>query len=77
MRNILSKPFRSRLQSKYTPISNSVSSGKDGTYADPFVGAPTSFQQRLSELSMLESDTVKYEKQRKIKRKSKQQDKDS
>ena len=46
------------------------------SYADPFLSAPTSFQQRLSEISMLESDTIKYERNRKLKRK-KNVDKDS
>lgn len=47
------------------------------SYADPFVAAPTSFQQRLSEISMLESDTIKYERNRKLKRKKNNTDKDS
>ena len=46
------------------------------SYADPFASAPSSFQQRLSEISMLESDTIKYERNRKLKRK-KNVDKDS
>ncbi|CAH1773455.1 unnamed protein product [Owenia fusiformis] len=41
-------------------------------YPDPMVSSFPSFQQRLSELSMLEADTIRYERNRKIKKKPKQ-----
>ena len=51
---------------------DSVSSSKDCAFADPLVGGSHSFQQRLNELTQLETDTVKYERSRKLKRKPKQ-----
>jgi len=39
-------------------------------YPDPLVGAPPSFQARMSEMAQLELDTIKYEKGRKVKKKS-------
>ncbi|XP_076804225.1 uncharacterized protein LOC143448386 [Clavelina lepadiformis] len=66
---------KSRLSSRYGSRYETTSA-KDGGFADPCINPPSSFQQRLTELSMLESDTIKYERNRKLKRKSKQ-DKDS
>ncbi|XP_041357169.1 uncharacterized protein LOC121374232 isoform X5 [Gigantopelta aegis] len=40
-------------------------------YSDPLTGAPASFQQRLIELSSLESETIRWERTKKIKKKSK------
>ena len=65
--------FRPRTSTKYTPFGNSVSSNKNCSYSDPCVGGTTTFQQRLTELSMLEADTIRFEKNRKLKRKSKQE----
>jgi len=48
------------------------SAGKEGVYADPCLSAPPSFQQRLMELSMLETETIKYERNKKLKRKKTQ-----
>ncbi|XP_064625003.1 uncharacterized protein LOC135486260 isoform X2 [Lineus longissimus] len=45
----------------------------DPRYSDPIIGAPASFQQRLVELAALESETVRWERNRKFKKK-KQQD---
>ncbi|XP_025110946.1 uncharacterized protein LOC112574238 isoform X4 [Pomacea canaliculata] len=41
-------------------------------YADPLAGAPSLFQQRLMELAALEAETVRWEKAKKVKKKSKQ-----
>ncbi|XP_078486887.1 uncharacterized protein LOC104265834 [Ciona intestinalis] len=77
-----SSAAKTRLSSRYgsrndgSPQSYGNSSNKDSQYADPCIAAPPSFQQRLTELSILESDTIKYERNRKLKRK-KNQDKDS
>lgn len=48
----------------------------DPRYTDPIVGAPASFQQRLMELSALEAETIRYERNKKVKKKLKQ-DRDS
>lgn len=41
-------------------------------YSDPLAGAPSLFQQRLMELAALEAETVRWEKAKKVKKKSKQ-----
>lgn len=46
----------------------------DPRYTDPVVGAPPSFQQRLMELSALESETIRYEKSKKVKKKVRDRD---
>ncbi|CAG5136719.1 unnamed protein product, partial [Candidula unifasciata] len=52
-------------------------SNKDNQkYQDPLIGAPASFQQRLMELASLEADTIRWERNRKLKKKPKQ-DRDS
>lgn len=43
-------------------------------YTDPVIGAPPSFQQRLMELSALESETIRYEKSKKVKKKVRDRD---
>lgn len=48
----------------------------DPRYTDPILGAPASFQQRLMELSALEAETIRYERNKKVKKKVKQ-DRDS
>ncbi|XP_050402949.1 uncharacterized protein LOC126819117 isoform X1 [Patella vulgata] len=45
-------------------------------YTDPAIAAPASFQQRLIDLSALEAETVRWERSKKVKKKSKQ-DRDS
>uniref|UniRef100_H2ZD49 Uncharacterized protein n=1 Tax=Ciona savignyi TaxID=51511 RepID=H2ZD49_CIOSA len=76
-----SSATKTRLSSRYgsrndgSPQSYSSSATKECPYADPCISAPPSFQQRLTELSLLESETIKYERNRKLKRK-KNQDKD-
>ncbi|KAK6188778.1 hypothetical protein SNE40_004888 [Patella caerulea] len=45
-------------------------------YTDPAMAAPASFQQRLIDLSALEAETVRWERSKKVKKKSKQ-DRDS
>lgn len=45
-------------------------------YIDPIVGSQASFQQRVMELSALESETIRYEKTKRLKKKVKQ-DRDS
>ncbi|XP_062568570.1 uncharacterized protein LOC134230747 [Saccostrea cucullata] len=55
---------------------NSNMKDVDPRYADPVVGAPASFQQRLMELSALEGETIRYERSKKVKKKVKQ-DRDS
>ena len=35
-------------------------------YVDPFVGAAAVFQQRVAELAVLEADTIKYERTKKL-----------
>ena len=45
-------------------------------YTDPVIGATASFQQRLMELSALEAETIRYERNKKVKKKVKQ-DRDS
>ncbi|XP_046583046.1 uncharacterized protein LOC124290383 isoform X3 [Haliotis rubra] len=59
-------------------FSTSRSTAKDSEpkYTDPVSGASPSFQQRLMELSALEAETVRWERTKKIKKKSKQ-DRDS
>ncbi|XP_007554667.1 putative uncharacterized protein C8orf89 homolog [Poecilia formosa] len=59
----------------YTPPVTVKNDQKSGlhvaqTYSDPIIGAPRSFIHRISELSSLEGETVRYEKMKKI-RKSK------
>ncbi|XP_078611179.1 uncharacterized protein LOC144881752 isoform X4 [Branchiostoma floridae x Branchiostoma japonicum] len=66
-------PPKWRLESK-TSISSPA--GQRSKYPDPVSGAPTNFQQRLAELSVLEQDTIRYERTKKSKRKAKQ-DRDS
>ncbi|XP_015208896.2 uncharacterized protein si:ch211-171b20.3 [Lepisosteus oculatus] len=46
---------------------------KSHVYADPVPGAPTSFIQRLSEISYLECETVRQEKIKKLKKGKKQE----
>lgn len=48
----------------------------DPKYIDPIVGSQASFQQRIMELSALESETIRYEKTKRLKKKVKQ-DRDS
>ena len=69
---------RSRFSNKCRADSSPtcLTSCKECVYADPCIGAPPSFHQRLNELSLLEAETIKYEKSRKFKRKPKS-DKDS
>lgn len=43
-------------------------------YADPIAGSSSSFQARLSELATLEAETVRYERMRKLKKKSRDKD---
>lgn len=43
-------------------------------YTDPVIGAQPSFQQRLMELSALESETIRYEKSKKVKKKVRDRD---
>jgi len=43
-------------------------------YADPIAGSTTTFQARLSELASLEAETVRYERMKKMKRKTKDRD---
>ncbi|XP_071119266.1 uncharacterized protein [Haliotis cracherodii] len=59
-------------------FSTSRSTAKDSEpkYTDPVSGASPSFQQRLMELSALEAETVRWERAKKIKKKTKQ-DRDS
>ncbi|XP_074642819.1 uncharacterized protein LOC141900023 [Tubulanus polymorphus] len=42
-------------------------------YPDPLSGASASFQQRLAELAALESETIRWERTRKLKKRSKQE----
>nr|CAB3263176.1 uncharacterized protein LOC104265834 [Phallusia mammillata] len=64
--------IKSRMSSRYGCRMDSgfnLSSTRECQYSDPCQSAPASFQQRLIELSVLESDTIKYERSRKLKRK--------
>ncbi|XP_078673811.1 uncharacterized protein LOC144912423 isoform X2 [Branchiostoma floridae x Branchiostoma belcheri] len=80
----LSSPVRRRESSPKAPpkwkleskTSLSAPAGQRSKYPDPVSGAPTNFQQRLAELSVLEQDTIRYERTKKSKRKAKQ-DRDS
>ncbi|XP_039256879.2 uncharacterized protein LOC120333614 isoform X2 [Styela clava] len=64
---------KSRLSSRYASKNDS---NPVPSFSDPCISAPPSFQQRLTDLSILESETIKYERNRKLRRK-KNQDKDS
>jgi hypothetical protein len=46
-------------------------------YSDPLSGAPGSFQTRLMELAALEAETVRWERTKKVKKKTTKQDRDS
>ncbi|XP_066272933.1 uncharacterized protein [Branchiostoma lanceolatum] len=80
----LSSPVRRRESSPKAPpkwkleskTSLSAPAGQRSKYPDPVSGAPSNFQQRLAELSVLEQDTIRYERTKKSKRKAKQ-DRDS
>uniref|UniRef100_A0A0B7AMS4 Uncharacterized protein n=1 Tax=Arion vulgaris TaxID=1028688 RepID=A0A0B7AMS4_9EUPU len=53
---------------------NSIRESKciaDPKYQDPLYGATASFQQRLMELASLEADTIRWERNKKVKKKSK------
>lgn len=53
---------------------SSFSKEVEPRYTDPIIGAPPSFQQRLMELSALESETIRYEKSKKVKKKVRDRD---
>ncbi|VDI35448.1 Hypothetical predicted protein [Mytilus galloprovincialis] len=61
-------------------VQNSSSHGRSSfkevepRYTDPVIGAQPSFQQRLMELSALESETIRYEKSKKVKKKVRDRD---
>ncbi|XP_052059004.1 uncharacterized protein LOC127699443 isoform X9 [Mytilus californianus] len=61
-------------------VQNSSSHGRSNfkevepRYTDPVIGAQPSFQQRLMELSALESETIRYEKSKKVKKKVRDRD---
>lgn len=55
--------------------SNILKEQEDPKYADPMIGAPPSFQQRIIELGALEGDTVRWERSKRLKKKK--QDRDS
>lgn len=65
---------KSRMSSRYS--SKAESANASASFSDPCIASPPSFQQRLTDLSLLESETIKYERNRKLRRK-KNQDKDS
>jgi len=54
--------------------SKKSSADAEPKYADPLAGSSPSFQARLSELASLEAETVRYERLRKIKKKSRDKD---
>lgn len=59
--------FHKRIGNESVTVTFCVSEPK---YADPIMGASSSFQSRLAELASLEAETVRWERLRKLKKKS-------
>ena len=61
---------------EFSLIMSSCHPFSEPKYVDPLMGAPPSFNTRVAEIASLESETLRWERSKKSKKKNKEKDKE-